>query len=290
MATLNPNSYAVQGLGADQFPLKMPPALPGQEVNSRAITEGFTRYNTGSTAIPSIGDMTVAGTIGTATFTLTFNVTGLVGVATTKVITHTATAGNVATDVAAALVAKINADETVNDVLVASNVAGVISFAARRFRKVNSITGAATGAATLTAASTIVQESTPTEIPFGYAVGAYPNFGADQCSAINTATNLTVLGLARHRYYDVAEYPYNQNKTGRGYPSQALVDIRTKGLFWVPVAAAVTANTVPAILNATGQLTTTGAGSSTPFTGAMFKSAAAAGQLAIVSLNLPAGV
>jgi hypothetical protein len=152
MATLNTSSYAVQGLGADQFPLKMAPALPGQEANSRAMTEGFTRYNTGSTAIPSIGDMTVAGTIGTATFTLTFVVTGLVGVATTKVITYTATSGNTATDVAAALVARINADETVNDVLVATNVAGVISFAVRRFRKVTSITGAATGSATLTAA------------------------------------------------------------------------------------------------------------------------------------------
>jgi hypothetical protein len=290
MATLNSSSYAVQGLGADQFPLKMPPALPGQEFNSRALTEGFTRYNTGSTAVPSIGDMTVAGTIGTATFTLTFNVTGLVGVATTKVITHTATSGNTATDVAAAIVAKINADETVNDVLVASNVAGVISFAARRFRKVTSITGAATASATLTASSTIVQESTPAEIPFGFAVGSYPTFGADQCSAISTGSSLTILGLARHRYYDTAEYPYNQNKTGRGYPAQVLVDIRTKGLFWVPVAAAVTANTVPAILNATGQLTTNGAGSSTAFTGALYKSAAAAGGLAIVSLDLPAGV
>ena len=290
MAILNPNSYAIQGLGADQFPLKMEPALPGQPVNSRALTEGFTRYNTGSTAVPSVGNMTVAGTIGTATFTLTFNVTGLTGVPTTKVITYTAASGNTATDVAAALVTRINADETVNDVLIASNAAGVISFTARRFRIVNSITGTATGSATLTAASTIVQESTPTEIPFGYVVGSYPGYGADQCSAISTATSLTVLGLARHRYYDVSEYPYNVNKTGRGYPSQALVDIRTKGLFWVPVAAAVTQGTVPAFLNATGQLTANGAGSSTAFTGALYQTSTTGAGLAIVSLNLPAGV
>jgi hypothetical protein len=290
MATLNPNAYAVQGLGSDQFPLKMAPALPGQVVNSNAFRECFTRYNSGTIAIDSASDMTVAGTIGTATFTLTFVVTGLIGVATTKVITYTAVSGNTATDVAAALVSLINADETLNDVLVASNAAGVISFLIRRFRKVTSITGAATGSATLTAASTITQDGTPTEIPFGYVVGAYPTFGDDQCSAISTASNLTVLGLAAHRFYDVAEFPYDANKATRGYPAQALVEIVTRGLYWVPVAGAVTKNTVPAFLNATGQLTTNGAGSSTAFTGALYKSDAPAGGLAIVSLNLAPGV
>jgi hypothetical protein len=290
MPTLNPNSNAVQGLGADQFPLKMAPALPGQPVNSTALRESFTRYNSGSTALFSVSDMTVAGPIGTATFTLTFVVTGLIGVATTKIITYTAASGNTATDVAAALVGLINADTLLNDVLVASNVAGVISFAVRRFRKVTSITGAATASATLTAASTVVQESTPTEIPFGFAVASYPTFGKDQCSAVSTGSSLTILGLARHRYYDVAEYPYNAGKTGRGYPAQSLVEIVTRGLYWVQVAAAVTKDSVPAVLNATGQLTTTGAGSSTAFTGTLYKSAAAAGGFAIVSLNLAPGV
>lgn len=289
MPNLNPSANAVQGLG-DNFPLKMAPAMPGQEVNSRGLPEGFTRYNSGSLTVPTIGDMTVAGTIGTATFTLTFTYTGLTGLSQTKVVTYTATTGQSAADVAAALVAKINADPDISDVLIASNAAGVISFVGRRFRKVTAIAGAATGSATLTAASTIVAESTPTELPFGFVVASYPTFGPNQCSAVNGPTGLVILGLARHRYYNTAEYPYNAAKTNRGYPAHELVDIRTKGLFWVPVAAAVAKETVPAILTATGQLTVTGAGSSVPFVGATYKSAAPAGGLAIVSLNLTAGV
>jgi hypothetical protein len=69
-------------------------------------------------------------------------------------------------------------------------------------------------------------------------------------------------------------------------PAQSLVEIVTRGLYWVQVAAAVTPGyRVPAVLNATGQLTTTGAGSSTAFTGTLYKSAAAAGGLAIVSFE-----
>jgi hypothetical protein len=288
MATLNPNNYAVQGLGTP-YPLRMPPAFPGQEANQRALTEGFPRFNTGSIAVQSMSDMTVAGTIGTATFTLTFSYLGLLGKPGTKIVTHTATTGQTATDVAAALVAKINTDADVNDVLIASNVAGVISFAPRRFRKVTAIAGAATAAGTLTAASTVTQEATPTEIPYGYFVGAYPNFGANQCSAISTATNLTILGLARYRAYREAEWPYDESKTKRGYLAGNEVDIRTKGIFWVPVPTAVAKGPV-SLLNATGQPCAAGAATSTVVANATYMSATTAAGLAMISLNLPAGV
>jgi hypothetical protein len=288
MATLNPNNYAVQGLGTP-YPLRMPPAFPGQEANQRALTEGFPRFNTGSIAVQSMSDMTVAGTIGTATFTLTFSYLGLLGKAGTKIVTHTATTGQTATDVAAALVAKINSDADVNDVLIASNVAGVISFAPRRFRKVTAIAGAATAAGTLTAASTVTQESTPIEIPFGYFVGSYPNFGANQCSSISTATNLTVLGLACYRAYGEAEYPYNENKTKRGYLADKEVDIRTKTLMWVPTPGAVVKGPA-SLINATGQPCAAAAPASTPVANASWVNTTTAAGLALISLNLPAGV
>lgn len=289
MATVPTSNYAVQGLG-QTYPRTMDPAYPGQEVNQRALTEGFTRTNTGSIAIQSMSDMTVAGTIGTSSFTLTFSYLGLLGNPGTKVVTYTATTGQNATDVAAALVAKINADPDVNDVLIASNVAGVISFAPRRFRKVTAIAGATTGAGTLTAASTITSETTPLEIPFGFFVGSYPNYGPGQCSAISTATGLTVLGLARYRADTEMEWPVNWLKTKRGYPpNHANVDIRTRGLFWVPVSGPVAKGPV-SILNATGQACPAGAPASTVLTNVTYLDATTAAGLARVSLNLPAGV
>ena len=65
------------------------------------------------------------------------------------------------------------------------------------------------------------------------------------------------------------------------------VAISKREQIWVPVAAAVTRGTVPAFLNATGQITATGAGSSTALTGAIFETDADAGETALVSINLP---
>lgn len=249
----------------------------------------YSLLNSGAMAKQTIANATVGGTIGTETFTSTYVGTSPTYGAFTRTISYTATSGQTAAQVATAIAALVNADEYLNDVLTAGTSTAAVTHTIRYFNQnpITSVTNTASGSATFTASPTVTNYTAAAGINFGYAVGQYSTDDDDECQAITTSTNLTIAGIAisQHLY----EQSFPPATTGiMQYPANSVVQVMRRGLVWVPVAAAVTRNTVPAVLNATGQLTATGAGSSTALTGAIYRTTqATAGGLALVEINLP---
>jgi hypothetical protein len=256
---------------------------------SRTAPNLFTKFNTGGQSKQTIATQTIAGTIATGdTVTATFTGTNKLGTGFTKAITVTAIAAETATTLAAKLVTAINADEDVNDVLRASNAAGVLTYTIRDFgvNPITSVAGSATGTTTFTASPVITPAGFAGSVNFGYVVGRYAAQSDNACAAVTTAAGLTVLGIATRRYKTESNYPYNP-LAATAYLANDMVEyVRGDGFIYVPTFNAVARDTVPAFLNATGQICATGTASSTPLPNSLFHSSTAAAGLAIVEINL----
>lgn len=268
------------------------PAIPGMLADPMAIEAGdiLSCSNSGGMAKQTIGTITIGGTYAegeTASIAIVGN--SPTSGAFNKTFTATGDAAPTVTEIAAALVAAINADEDVNDILVATNAAGVITLTVRYFgiNPVTSVTGSeASSSGTITASPTVTGFATAAEIPFGYAVGQYLGTQTyKECAKITTTSGLTVLGIAKESKSVEAPYPFNP-ATAIAYPATSTVEIVRRGRIWCPAAAAIVPGTIPAILTATGQLTTNGAGSSTAGTGMLCRSYDAATGLALIEVAL----
>lgn len=264
----------------------MDQSAPGLIVDSSGVIDRIYRTNSGRSTDQVIAPLTVGGTIGTETFTITIAGYSAIAGAYSIPIAVTAASGDTATAVAGKLVAAISANEVLNDLMTASNAAGVITLAVLPGQKVDSVAGSATGSATLTASPTLTPGAETPLIPYGFAVGCYPSYTDSECSLPNTGTDLTILGVAVRRYYHEARYPYSSADMN-GYPARADVEILRKGKIWVPVPSNVVRDTQAAILPTTGQWVANGAPSSTPVAGAMYREKPNKHGHTVLDLNLP---
>lgn len=265
------------------------PALPGMPHGDRAVMgkDIITRTLSGKTK-QTVGTITVAGTIGTETFTITVNGVSPTSGTFSKTVTYTATSGNTATIVAAALVALLNADADINDILVASNSAGVITLTVRYFdvNPVTSVSATASGSATITTTPTVTAASSSATVPYGYMVGWYTGDDENTCKRITTASSLVQIGVALRPPYATGGYPFNASTAGSYSPGETVYVMRT-GYVWVPAAAAIVVGTAPAIVTASGQFTTNGAGSSTATSGVVAMRYNSANSLALINIAVP---
>lgn len=265
------------------------PAFAGMLADDGAVTarQVFAKANSGSMAKQTIGTLTVTKGANAGDFTVTVVGTAAGGVSFTSAVVVPVEAGDTATTSAAKIVTALNADEDINDVAIASNAAGVITTTVRFFGvdPITSVAGAATGSGNaITASPTVTPHTEAAVIPFGYAVGRYTTDSDEEVQKITSATNLTVMGIAKRIIQYEAPYPYSESATA-GYPANSTVEVYRRGRIWVPVAAAVTRDTPAYFVTATGQFTTTGVGTAFP-TGTYLTSTTGAG-LALVEINLP---
>jgi len=264
------------------------PGFAGQLISSLS-GDGTVSFANGTTQKQTIAAITaVHGGTAAGVFTLTIGVDSPVTGVSTQVIAYSAASNATATVVADALVAAFNANSILNDVALASNVAGVITITILypRQNPITSVAGTVTGSGnTLTASPTITNFAQEAKIPFGYAVGYYSSLGDHQCSRITTATGLTILGVAVRSLSVEAGFPYDPGEV-TGYGATDSVNVLRKGRIYVPVAAAVTRQTQANVVASTGQFTTNGAGTAVP--GSIYLTSAAAGGVAELEINLPA--
>lgn len=261
--------------------------------NSNQATKTEWRLNSGGQAKQTIGTVTIGGTYAegeTASITVvgTSPTTG----SFTKTVTATGDAAPTVTEMATALVTALNADDDINDVLVASNSAGVITLTVREYRTnpITSVSGSeASSSGTITASPTVTSYTDAAAIPFGYAVMQDSADGDNVCRKFTSAASGSdiVLGVATCRHMGEQAYPNTTATTPDTWKANESVEIMRAGLIWVPVAAAVTKGTQPYIIDATGQLTANGAGSATAMASALYRTTTTAAGLALVELNLP---
>lgn len=264
------------------------PGFPGQLVTT-ASADGLSSLINGTTQKQTIAAITaVHGGANAGNFTLTIGVTSPVTGDSTQVVTYAAGASDTSTEVAEALVAAFNANTVLNDVALASNVAGVITLTTLYPRTnpiatiANTVSG---GSNTLTASPTITSFTEEAKIPFGYAVGSYAALADGQCAKITTASGLTIVGIAVRSLQVESSFPYDPDEVS-GYGATSPINVLRKGRIWVPVLAAVVRNTQAYVVSATGQFTTNGSGTAVP--GSVYLTSAAAGGVAQVEVNLPA--
>jgi len=276
---------AFAGQSLSEYDSTMPSAYAGLVTSTPLPGQYITAVNSGQYAKQTVGTLTVAGTIGTETFTITVNGESPVYGTFSRTVTVVATSGNTATNVAAALVTALNADEYINDVLVASNAAGVITLTVRYFgvNPITSVAGTASGSATLTASPTVTAFTDASALRFGYVAARYSGYGDNECSPMTTNSGVTILGITAAVNEYEQSYPIDFVDLS-GVPALGVARIIKRVPIWVPVAAAVVRDTVPGVVNTTGQLTTAGVG--TALTGAIYMTSAAAGGLALVSINI----
>ena len=273
------------GQSLSEYTTTMPSAYAGLVNSTQLPGQYITAINSGQYAKQVIGTLTVAGTIATETFNITVAGISPVYGAFSRTVTVVAAAGNTAANVATSLVAALNADEFINDVLVATAAAGVITLTVRQFgiNPITSVTASATGAATITTAPTVTPFVIASMIPFGYVAARYAGYGDNECSPMTTASGVTILGIVSAANEYEQSYPIDFVNLA-GVPALGVARIQKRSQVWVPVAAAVVRDTVPGVVATTGQLTTSGVG--TALGGAIYMSSAAAGGLALVGINI----
>lgn len=267
------------------------PALAGMLADDGGVTgrQVFNKANSGSMAKQTIGTLTVTKGANAGDFTVTVSGTSAGGVVFSSPVVVPVEAGDTATTSAEKIVAALNADENINDVAIASNVAGVITLTVRFFGvdPITAVTGAATGSGNaITASTTVTPHADAAVIPFGYAVGRYATDTDEEVQKITIGSGLTIVGIAKRINQIEAGYPFNP-LADVGYPANYTVEVARKARIWCPVAAAVTRDTQPYVLNATGQLTATGAGSATALPSSIYLTSTTGAGFALVEINLP---
>lgn len=279
-------------VGVQTSYLTVPPiGKAGDLADSWSIEKGqrITLINAGGQTRQTIADVTITYA-GAGTYTLTFAGTTPSGVSFSEALALTVAGGSSATAVGDSFVSAIKSNETLNNFLTATNAAGVLTFTVLPYNVdiFSAVTGAKTGSGNdITASPTITASASAGIVKFGYAVGQYSatQVNSNVCSAITTATNLTIAGIAVASFSVENDYPATTSATVNSYAANDAVPVARVGSnirIFVPVAAAVVAGTVPGVVNTTGQLTTSGSG--TALTGARYLTSVAAGGIALVQL------
>jgi hypothetical protein len=270
--------------------------IAGESVDGHDASDFIFKINAGDKAVQTVATATVAGTIGTETFTSTI-VLNLPENPALSVLVSTTAGGAIttATHVAADQVAKLNANTSFSKIAVASNALGVISIAVRANQygrnPITSIANTASGSATYTAAPALTGFTTGSSVPYGYAVGQATT-DSDGEARLWKGTG-RILGIAALlRTNEQAYAPATNSFTGisilgsdvDSIPAGGQLKIKRKGRIYVVTADAVTRNAAVYASNTTGQIQATSSGA-TAISGATFEtSTTAAGQIAIVQL------
>lgn len=270
--------------------------LSGQDVDRNDSPDYLYRINAGDRTIETIATTTVGGTIGTETFTSTvvLNLPENPALSFTVTTVANGTTITTATQVAADLVAKLNANINFYRVAYASNVLGVISVTVRDSQigknPITSITNTKTGSATITAAPAITSFATGSPVPYGYAVGETSTDSNTEARLFKSGS--TILGIATlFRSSEQAYDPTGNSQIGisqvspvDAVPVGGQLKIKRRGRIYVLALDAVTKGAQVYANDTTGQIQGA-AGGGTAITGATFRTTtSAANQIAIVQL------
>lgn len=270
--------------------------VSGQDVDGHDATDFIYKINAGDKTVSTIANATVAGTIGSETFTSTVVLNLPENPALSFTVTTVANGGSIttATDVAADQVAKLNANIYFYRVAVASNAAGVISYTVRdnQYGKnpITSITNTKTGSATYTASPAVTSYATGSSVPYGYAV-AQASTDTDGEARLFKGTG-TILGIAS--LFRTSEQAYNPTGNSQigisqvspvdSIPPGGQLKIKRKGRIYVLAADAVTRGAAVYANDTTGQIQA-GSSGATAISGATFRgSTTAANQIVAVQL------
>jgi hypothetical protein len=275
--------------------------VPGGNVDAYDATDFLHKTNANGANVQTVGTITVGGTIGTANFV----VSGLMNLPEnpaypfSTTVTANGTTIVTASDVATALVAGLNSDNTFYDVAYATRVAGVITITVRpQYTGVNPFTSFANtagGSATITASPTLTSYTNAANVPYGYAVAFISGTDTDSEARLFTGsgTLLGVCGLLRSS--EQSYNPYTNSNIGISQvspvdyvPAGGQLAIKRKGrIFTLAVDAVTQGNTVYAN-NTTGQLQAASSGGTAltinGVTAVWGNNTSSAGQIAIVQL------
>ena len=270
--------------------------IAGESVDGHDASDFIYKINAGDKTVQTVANATVAGTIGTETFTSTI-VLNLPENSALSLLVSTTAGGAIttATHVAADQVSKLNANINFSKIAVASNALGVISIAVRANQYGKnpsvSIANTASGSATYTAAPALTSFTTGSSVPYGYAVGqATTDTDGEARLWKGTGRILGICGLQRtsEQAYD----PTGNAFTGIGIlggavdsiPAGGQLKVKRRGRIYVLAADAVTRNAAVYANDTTGQIQA-GTSGATAITGAKFEGATtAANQIVIVQL------
>jgi len=269
--------------------------IAGESVDGHDASDFIFRINAGDKTVQTVATATVAGTIGTETFTSTI-VLNLPENPALSVAVSTTAGGAIttATHVAADQVSKLNANVNFFRVAVASNAAGVITITVRPNQygrnPIVSIANTASGSATYTASPALTGFTVGSSVPYGFAVGQATT-DSDGEARLWKGTG-RILGIAALlRTNEQAYAPSTNSFTGISVASPAdaiaagdQLKIKRKGRIYVLAADAVTRNAAVYANNTTGQIQASSSGA-TAITGATFEgSTTAANQIVVVQL------
>jgi len=211
----------------------------------------------------TVAPLTVGGTIGTETFTITYSLQ-IGDSSQTVVISYTAVTGDTANDVAQELAQRSNLNPVFFQYAQASVNGADVEITVRQER-VNlfvTVAGTATGSATLTASPTITPFTEAANIPFGYVVGQTANSSPNECQLWAGAG--TILGIAEIQFSEQM-YPQvpssSQQRTPPDfYRSGDVVQVIRRGQVWVATIGTPAINASAYANNTTGQVQTAAAG------------------------------
>jgi hypothetical protein len=239
---MQPVNQAMQTLTLSDYPLNMNQAIAGEWVDNVSQNEWLEFVNSGRNTAPTATALTVGGAPAGTTFTINVSFTNNVGAVVTRTVTYVGPVGATIAQATEAISRAINANSEIYAQVAAGFTATTVTFTPRNLSSITAVTASvAGGTGTITAASTVTPAANATPILFGYAVGSYPGFTQSanilECSSVNTATNLTLLGVALHEYTaNRYEYPFDPAIQDRGYPANSRVRVARRGRVWVPTS------------------------------------------------------
>jgi len=233
------------------YSLLSPRGASGQVVSNIYHTDRLSLLNSRPER-QTIAPLTVGGTIGTETFTITYTLQ--IGASTqTGTASYTAVSGDTASVVAEELARRLNDNPVFFQYAQAiANGADVeITVRQERVNLFVTITGTATGSATITASPTITPFTEAANIPFGYVVGQTPDSSPSECQ-LWSGTG-TILGIAEIQF---GEQAYLQAPTQQPdfYRSGDVVKVIRRGQVWVATIGTPTLNAVAYANDTTGQV------------------------------------
>jgi len=244
------------------YSLLSPRGASGQVASSIYHTDRLSLLNSRPER-QTVAPLTVGGTIGTETFTITYTLQ--IGDSTqTVTISYTAASGDTANIVAQELAQRSNLNPVFFQYAQAiANGADVeITVRQERVNLFTAIAGTATGSATITASPTITPFAEAANIPFGYVVGQTANSSPSECQLWSGTGE--ILGIAEIQFSEQM-YPQVPSSTQQRTPpdfyrSGDVVQVIRRGQVWVATIGTPTVNAVAYANNTTGQVQTMATG------------------------------
>jgi hypothetical protein len=270
-------------------------AYPGMPVDSVQLNDWISLTNSGLAARQTVAGMTVGGTIGTETFTVTVNGTDPVsGLAWTAIATSVGSGAlNTAALIAADLTSKLNANLSYRNYATASVVGAVISQTAKQpnVNPISSVAGTASGSATLTASPVVTSFILASTIPYGYGIGQAATDNSDECrlwAGSGTLRGLCVLGQMRfeqnHVPFPRFNSPISATFPSDGVPMNRIAAVARSGRWYTSVGDAVARNALVYVNNTTGRIQGSSSGA-TALGSSTFLSSTSAAGMSSVQLN-----